>query len=77
MRISEVDLPAGVSTSNKPPVILEHSAGAPGVQKLTLLTLVQVETDHLVLGTHFPEFCAIPKLLDLTWMPPMRSWVGL
>ena len=55
MRISEVDLPAGVSTSNKPPVVLEHSAGAPGVQKLTLLTLVQVEADHLVLDAAHEE----------------------
>ena len=72
-----MDLAAGVSAPNKPPVILEHSAGAPGVQKLTLLTLVQVEADHLVLETHFPEYCALLKWPDLTWMPPMRSWVGL
>ena len=55
MRIPEVDLSASVSTSNKPAVILEHSAGAPGVQQLTLLALVQVEADHLVLDAAHEE----------------------
>ena len=49
VRITEVNLAAGVSAAHKPPVILEHGAGAPSVKELALLALVQVEADHLVL----------------------------
>ena len=50
-----MDLATGVATPNKPPVILEHSTGAPGVQELTLLALVKVEADHLVLDAAHEE----------------------
>ena len=40
VRITKVNLAAGVSAPHKPPVILEHGAGAPGVQELALLALV-------------------------------------
>ena len=45
-----MDLAAGVSAPNKPPVVLQHSAGAACVEQLTLLPLLQVEADHLVLN---------------------------
>ena len=49
VRITKVNLAAGVSAPHKPPVILEHGAGAPCVEELALLALVQVKADHLVL----------------------------
>ena len=49
MRVSEVDLAAGVPAAHEAAVVLEDGAGAPGVQQLTLLALVQVQADHLVL----------------------------
>ena len=50
-----MNLAAGVSAPHKPSVILEHGAGAPGVQELALLALVQVEADHLVLDSAHEE----------------------
>ena len=49
VRVSEVDLAAGVPAAHEAAVVLEDGAGAPSVQQLTLLTLVQVQADHLVL----------------------------
>ena len=49
VRVSEVDLAAGVPAAHEAAVVLEDGAGAPSVKQLTLLAFLQVETDHLIL----------------------------